>query len=64
MRQFIRLSADAQAVAADLARRGVREILAGQTPLPANLRPEVVAEINANLGWFKLAHHMAKLQQR
>lgn len=57
MRRFIKLSAEAQAAAAHLARRGV--LPEPGAPLPLNMTPQAVEEINNNLNAFRLAWHMA-----
>jgi hypothetical protein len=57
MRQFIRLSPEAQAVAADMHRRG-KTVNVGD-PLPENLPRALAEEIQANLGWFRLAWYLA-----
>ena len=57
MRRVIPLSAEAQAVADDLARRGIEPVVG--TPLPVGLSPAIVQEIAANVPAFRLAYHMA-----
>jgi hypothetical protein len=61
MRQFIRLSPEAQAVAADLKQRG-KTVNIGD-PLPENLPRALAEEIRTNLGWFRLAWHLAHTQK-
>lgn len=60
MRLFIHLSVEAQAVAADMKRRG-HTVNVGD-PLPMNLPTVVAQEIQDHLTLFRLAWHMAPSQ--
>ena len=61
MRHFIKLSPEAQRVAADMKRRGL-SVNVGD-PLPANLPTTLEQEIQAKRGWFRLAWHLAPAKE-